>query len=192
MKCRWNQTMLNLCGMSGINSGHHNLPTYEIFVEIEQCWICAVLWRPFWKWRPVEIFWCQESIRDIIIYLHMKCRWNQTMLNLCGIVVEFWNWRPVKIFQCRESSLCTHISNFDDIGQCWIIAVLWRPFWKWRLVEIFQCRESIRDIIIYPHIKFWWYWTMLNFYSPFFMPCFGSHFENGRHLENFENTELLL
>jgi hypothetical protein len=20
---------------------------------------------------------------------------------------------------------------------------------------------------IYPHIKFWWYWTMLNFYPPF-------------------------
>jgi hypothetical protein len=34
--------------------------------------------------------------------------------------------------------------------------------------------------------------TMLNFYRPFFMPCFGSHFENGRHFENFENTELLL
>ena len=31
---------------------------------------------------------------------------------------------------------------------------------------------------------------MLNFYRPFFMPCFGSHFENGRHFENFENTEL--
>jgi hypothetical protein len=30
------------------------------------------------------------------------------------------------------------------------------------------------------------------FYPPFFMPCFGSHFENGRHLENFENAELLL
>ena len=27
---------------------------------------------------------------------------------------------------------------------------------------------------------------MLNFYRPFFMPCFGSHFQNGRHLENFE------
>jgi hypothetical protein len=27
---------------------------------------------------------------------------------------------------------------------------------------------------------FWWYRTMLNFYRPFFMPCFGSHFENGR------------
>jgi hypothetical protein len=24
------------------------------------------------------------------------------------------------------------------------------------------------------------------------MPCFGSHFENGRHLENVENAELLL
>jgi hypothetical protein len=45
----------------------------------------------------------------------------------------------------------------------WIFAVLWQPFWKWRPVEICQCRESIRDIIIYPHIKFWWYQTMLNF-----------------------------
>jgi hypothetical protein len=32
---------------------------------------------------------------------------------------------------------------------------------------------------------------MLNFYRPCFMPCFGSHFENGRHLENFEKAELL-
>ena len=55
------------------------------------------------------------------------------------------------------------ISNGVEIGQCWICAVLWQPFWKWRTVEIVQCRESIRDIIIYPHIKFWWYRTMLNF-----------------------------
>jgi hypothetical protein len=26
----------------------------------------------------------------------------------------------------------------------------------------------------------------------FLPPSFGSHFENGRHLENFENAELLL
>ena len=31
---------------------------------------------------------------------------------------------------------------------------------------------------------------MLNFYHPFFIPYFGSHFKNGRHLENFENAEL--
>jgi hypothetical protein len=66
------------------------------------------------------------------------------------------------------TTLSTHISNFDDIGQCWIFVVLWWPFWKWWPVEIFQCQESIRDHIIYPHIKFWWYRTMLNFYRPFF------------------------
>jgi hypothetical protein len=31
----------------------------------------------------------------------------------------------------------------------------------------------------------------VEFLPPIFMPCFGSHFENGRHLENFENAELL-
>jgi hypothetical protein len=110
-------------------------------VEIKQCWICAVLWWPFWKWRPVEIFRCQESIRCVIKLLFSKTvtnmtfyneikksclkiinenllyekmnknlyekimetgryfsmsginsgRWNQTMLNLCGIVVAILN-----------------------------------------------------------------------------------------------------
>jgi hypothetical protein len=83
--------------------------------------------------------------------------------NLCAVLWRlFWKWQPVEICQCRES-ISTHISNFDDIGQCWIFAVLWWPFSKWRPVEIFQCWESIRDIIIYPHIKFWWYRTMWNF-----------------------------
>ena len=114
-------------------------------------------------------------------------RWNRTMLNLCGIevaIVEMATGRNFSMSGINSghhnlptyemslksdnvefvgTSLSTHISNFDDIGQCWIFAVLWWPFWKWRPVEIFQCRESIRDIIIYPHIKFWWYRTMLNF-----------------------------
>jgi hypothetical protein len=34
-------------------------------------------------------------------------------------------------------TLSTHISNFDDIVQCWIFtphfyAVFWQPFWKWQ------------------------------------------------------------
>jgi hypothetical protein len=32
----------------------------------------------------------------------------------------------------------------------------------------------------------------VKFLPLIFMPCFGSHFENGRHLANFENAELLL
>jgi hypothetical protein len=66
--------------------------------EIEECWIFAVLWRPFWKWRPVEICRCYESIRNIIIYPHMKCRWNQTMLNLCSIVVAIFKMATGRSF----------------------------------------------------------------------------------------------
>jgi hypothetical protein len=168
-------------------------------------WFFAVLWWPFWKWRTVEILQCRESIPDIIIYQHMKFRWNRTMLNLCSIVasilkmaigrnflmsginsghhnlpkyeislksynVEFVRYCGVhfeNVGNQFRTSLSIHISNFDDIGQCWIFVVLWWPFWKWQPAEIFQCRESIWDIIIYPHIKFWWYRTMLNFYPPF-------------------------
>jgi hypothetical protein len=38
----------------------------------------------------------------------------------------------------------------------------------------------------------WWSYRYMEFLPPIFIPCFGSHFENGRHLENFENAELLL
>jgi hypothetical protein len=63
--------------------------------------------------------------------------------------------------------------------------VLWRPFWKWRSVEICRCPESIRDIIIYLHIKFWWYRTMFEFCGHFKngdrIFIIGRHFQNGRH-----------
>jgi hypothetical protein len=68
----------------------------------------------------------------------------------------FSKWPP----QYRKKSTLSYIIN---IGQCWIFALLWWPFWKWRSVEIFEIQESIRDIIIYPHIKLWWYRTMLIF-----------------------------
>ena len=97
MKFCWNRTMLNLCGivvailkmatgrhfsMSGINSGHHYLPTYQILMISDN----VEFLQPFWKWRPLEIFQCRELIRDIIIYPHMKCRWNRTILNVCSFV----------------------------------------------------------------------------------------------------------
>ena len=69
---------------------------------ISQCWIFAVLWRPFWKWWPVEIFQCRESIRDIIIYPHMTCRWNRTMLNLFGIVVAISKMATGRNFPMSE------------------------------------------------------------------------------------------
>jgi hypothetical protein len=144
-------------------------------IEIEQCWICAVLWWPFWKWRPVEIFRCQESIRDIIIYLHMKCRWNRTILNLCGIVVAILKMASGRNVSVSGINSGHHNQPTYEMAlksdNVEFVRYLWRPFSKWRPVEIFQCREWIWDIIIYPHIKFWWHRTMLNF-------C-GGHFENG-------------
>jgi hypothetical protein len=68
--------------MSGINSRHHYLPTYTILMISEN----VEFLRPFRKWRPLEIFQCRQYIRDIIIYPHMKCRWNRILLNLCGIM----------------------------------------------------------------------------------------------------------
>ena len=181
--------------------------------DIGQCWIFVVLWWPFWKWRPVEIFQCRESIQDIIIYPHIKFWWYRTMLNFCNC--PFWKWRPVEIVQCqsiRDIIIYPHIKlwwyrtmlNFCGIvvailkmatsrncsmsginsGHHYLptyqilmisdnvefLPILWWPFWKWRPVEIVQCRESIRDIIIYPHIKLWWYgqcWIFAKLWWPF-------------------------
>jgi hypothetical protein len=142
-------------------------------------WIDSRNWK-IWKWRPVEIVQCRESIQEIITYPHIKFWWYRTMLNFCGIVVAMirmslidsrhWTISTGRHFQnghhniakiqhCPTShlsifnvgnqfrtSFSTHISNFDDIGQCWILAILWWPFWKWWPVEIVQCSESIRDI----------------------------------------------
>ena len=82
--------MLNFCGivaailkmetgrnfsLSGINSGHHNLPTYEMSLKLD----------------------------------------NVEFVQYCG--GHFENGDRQK-FVNVGTSLSTHISNFDDIGQC--------------------------------------------------------------------------
>jgi hypothetical protein len=147
-----------------------------------------------WSYR--YMFLVGPSIPDIIIYPHIKFWWYRTMLNFCGIVVAILKMGTGRKFSMSDRSLFSKwspqyrtnstLSDFNDIsyvGRLWcpelipdiekFLPVTILPFWKWRSVEIFQCRESIRDIIIYQHIKFWWYWTMLNFYRPFFIPYFG-------------------
>jgi hypothetical protein len=74
------------------------------------------------------------------------------------------------------TSLSTHISKFDDIGQCLIFAVLWWPFWKWRPVEIYKkWGVKIQHCPISSKFDMWvdndvpnWFPTLNNFYrSPF-------------------------
>ena len=114
-----------------------NLPTYEISLKSNNVECVRYCGGNSENGRPVDIFRYQETIRDIIIDLHMKCRWNRTMLNICGIVAAIW---------------------------------------KWRQLEICQCREPIRDIIIYPHMQFWWYRTLLNVYHRFVYAVFWQPF----------------
>ena len=88
--------MLNLCGivaailkmttarnfsMSGINSGHHNLPTYEMSLKSD----------------------------------------NVEFVRYCGGHFENGDrYKFINVGNEFGTSLSTHISNFDDIGQCLI------------------------------------------------------------------------
>ena len=82
--------------MSGINSGHHNLPTYEMSLKSDNVEFVRYCGGHFENGKPVAIFQCQDNI----IYLHMKCRLNRTMLNLCGIVAAI-----LKIATARNFSM---------------------------------------------------------------------------------------
>jgi hypothetical protein len=92
MKCHWNRTMLNLCGivdailkmangrhfsMSGSILGHHYLPTYKILmisdnVEFLPSIFYAVFWQPFWKWRTPWKFWKRRIAPLMVTYHYVK------------------------------------------------------------------------------------------------------------------------
>ena len=75
--------------------------------------------KPRWRSRPLRLVWWAL----IIIYPHIKFWWYWTMLNFCGIVVAILKMATSRNFSMsgiNSTSLSTHISNFDDIGQCWI------------------------------------------------------------------------
>jgi hypothetical protein len=59
--------------MSGINSGHHYLPIYQIWMISDNVEFLRYCGGHFENGdRLVEIVQCWESIRDIIIYPHIK------------------------------------------------------------------------------------------------------------------------
>jgi hypothetical protein len=66
----------------------------------------------------LEIFWCQESNRDIIIYPHMKWGWNRTMLNLCGIVAAILKMTTGRNFSMSgiNSTISTG-RHFQNVSQ---------------------------------------------------------------------------
>jgi hypothetical protein len=172
------------CSMSWINSRHHNVPTYQIVMKSDNVDFLRYCGGHFENINQLKLF-NVGIMMSRIDSRHWKIstgrhfqngHHNTAKIQHCPISSQFDMWVDNDVL---NTSLSTHKSNCDDIGQCWIFAILWWPFWKWRPVEIFQCRESIQDIMIYPHIKFWlssqfdmwvdndvpnWFPTLINFY----------------------------
>jgi hypothetical protein len=100
-------------------NGHHNT------AQIQHCPIST----PFDMWLDwmVEIFQCQESIRDIIIYPHIKLWWYRTMLNFWGIVVAILKMATGRNFSMSGSTLGHHylkIMGWVDVRHCFAMAIL--------------------------------------------------------------------
>jgi hypothetical protein len=78
----------------------------------------------------------------------------------------FWKWRLVEIFQCRIDSWHWKISsgchfqngrhNTAQIQHCSISTT----FHMWVDNDVPNLFQTLKN---FPHIKFWWYRTMLNF-----------------------------
>jgi hypothetical protein len=127
MKCRWNRTMLNLCGIVAAilnmatamwvdNDVPNWLPTLKNFYR-----------SPFSKWSPQ--YRTNSTLSDFNAISYVGRLW-------CPELIPDINKFLMSAINSGHHYLPT--SNFDDIGQCWIFAVLWRKFWKWRPVEIVQ------------------------------------------------------
>jgi hypothetical protein len=87
------------------------------------------------------IFRCQESFRDIIIYPHMKCRWNRTMLNLCSIVAAI-----LKMATGRNFSMSGINSGHHNLPTYEMLKNFYRsPFSKWP--PQFRKYSTLSDII---------------------------------------------
>jgi hypothetical protein len=136
--------------LSGINSGHHNLPTYmKCRRNRTMLNLCGIV---------ETIFQCRESIRDIIIYPHMKCRWNRRMLNLKMVTARNF---PMSGINSGHHYLPTYqilmISDNVEFLPPIFYAVFWQPFWKWQTSRKFwKCRIAPL-MMTYHYVKFYVY-----------------------------------
>ena len=102
------------------------------------------MWRPFWKWRPVELFQCRESIRDIIIYPQIKFWWYRTMMNFCSIVAAI-----LKMATGRNFSMSDNVEFLPPI----FYAMSWQPLWKWQASWKFWKRRIAPRMVTYHCVK---------------------------------------
>ena len=129
MKCRWNRTMLNLCGivvailkmatsrnfsMSGINSGHHNLPTYEMALK-------------------------SDIVEFVVAILKMATGRNFSM----------------SVHHYLPTYQILMISDNVEFLPPIFYALFWQPFWKWQTSQKFwKCRIAPL-MVTYHYVKFY-------------------------------------
>ena len=108
MKCRWNRTMLNVCGIvmailkmaTGRNfsmSGHHYVPTYQILmisdnVEFLPPIFYAVFWQLFWKWQTSWKF-IQCRIAPLMVTYHYVKFYVSIIIHLEVININVRNFK---------------------------------------------------------------------------------------------------
>ena len=114
------------------------------------------MWWPFWTWRPVEIFQCRESIRDIIIYPHIKFWWYRTMLNFWGIVAAILKMAISRNFSMLGMNSGHHylptyqilmISGNVEFLPPIFYTVFWQPFWKWQTSRILKTQNCSSNLV---------------------------------------------
>jgi hypothetical protein len=131
----------------------------------------------FWKWQMSQKFW-KRRIAPLMVTYHYVKFYVSIIIHLEVININVRNFN----FHCPISSKFYMWVDNDVPNWFPTLKNFYRsPFSKWP--PQYRTNSTLSDFNAR---------TMLNFYRPFFMPCFGSHFENGRCLKNFENAELLL
>jgi hypothetical protein len=104
-------------------NGRHNTENSTSFHSF--CYAPLVKRRNFSHlWKKSQIF-NRDSCKNLLIYLHMKCRWNRTMLNLCCIVVAILKMETGRNFSMSGINIYPHIKFW------WYRKMfnLYRPFW---------------------------------------------------------------
>jgi hypothetical protein len=81
---------------------------------------CPELIPEIEKFQHTEIFRSQESIWDIIIYPHMKCRWNRTMLNLCDILAAILKMATSRNFSMSGINSGHHHCSISTTFHMWV------------------------------------------------------------------------
>jgi hypothetical protein len=125
--------------MPRIDSWHRQISTGRHFqngrhntAQIQHCPISTTfhMWVEYDvpKWFLTSKHFYRFSMSGHHYLPTIKILSYRTMLNLCGIVAAILKMATGRNFSISGIN-STHISNFDDIGQCWI--VYRSPFSKW-------------------------------------------------------------